>query len=231
MFSSITADPPPAATLRLWQLISPASPVGAYAYSAGLESAVAEGWVSTEAQLQDWITGVMTFGLATLDTPLLARFHQAWLRQDHQSVRRWAQFLRAARETAELQQEDCQLGSALARLLHGLGMESAGPWRERPEVNYACMFALAAVQWGIPCRSACQGYLWAWCENQVTAAMKLMPLGQTAGQRILGAAAAGIPAAVAQALALTDGELGQQLPGMALASALHETQYSRLFRS
>lgn len=231
MFSCVSAEFAPASALRLWQLISPASPVGAYAYSSGLESAVAEGWVASERALQEWIRGVLVNGLAVLDAPLLARSYDAWMRRDHGDLLRWAQFLRAARETAELQQEDRQLGSALARLLHGLGMEAAAPWRERPEVNYPCMFALAAVHWGIPCRTACEGYLWAWCENQVTAAMKLMPLGQTAGQRILGEAAADIPMAVSNALALSDQEIGQQLPGLALASALHETQYSRLFRS
>lgn len=231
MICDCRSDGGPAAALRLWQLISPASPVGAYAYSAALEAAVDQGWVRSPEQLRSWITGVMEHGLGCLDVPLLLRFHLAWAGSDCAALHRWSWFLHAARETAELQQEDRQLGSALARLLLGLGLADAVPWRDRAEVSYSCMFALAAVHWGIPVQRACEGYVWAWCENQVTAAMKLMPLGQTDGQRLLGELGGCITVTVEKAQALGDDELGQQLPGLALASAWHETQYSRLFRS
>lgn len=216
---------------RLWQLISPALPVGAYAYSAGLESAVEQGWVSDEQELTEWIAGVLRNGLGTLDLPLLRRFYGAWERDDQAALVRWSAFLRAARETSEFEFEDRQLGSSLARLLQGLEIDQAKWWQEREDVSYACMFALGAVRWHIPCEDAMRGYGWAWCENQITAAMKLMPLGQTAGQRVLGRVAAQIDAVVQEASHRADSELCLQSPGLALASALHETQYSRLFRS
>ena len=233
MTMPMCADPEvmPGAMLRLWQLISPASPVGAYAYSSGLEAAIEQGWVATAQDLQDWVGGVMAHGLACLDVPLLVRFHAAWQQGDAPALQRWSAFLRAARESAELEQEDRQLGSALARLLDGLGIADAAAWRDRDEVSYPCMFALAAARWRIDRATAAQGYLWAWCENQVTAAMKLMPLGQTAGQQVLTAVAGGIPAAATDGMERIDADVGMQLHGLAIASARHETQYSRLFRS
>lgn len=229
MFGATEGVPDP--MLRLWQLISPASPVGAYAYSSGLESAIHRGWVSDASALRAWIDGVMVYGLARLDVPVLARCYAAWQAGDASALKHWSAVLRATRETAELEQEDRQLGSALARLLDGLGVADASVWRERCDVSYPCMFALAAVRWHIDVRTAACGYLWAWCENQVTAAMKLMPLGQTAGQQVLTAVAGSITGAADNGLARVDEEVGQQLHGLAMASAWHETQYSRLFRS
>ena len=231
MSSAPPNEPTALARLRLWQLISPASPVGAYAYSAGLESAIEHGWVATEDSLREWMGGLMTHGLARLDVPILLRFMGAWQRGDTAALQYWSRYLQAVRETAELAEEDRHLGGALARLLHGLDVPGAAVWRERSDVNYPSMFALAAVHWQIGADEAAHGFLWAWCENQVTAAMKLMPLGQTVGQRLLNDIASDIGPAVSAASQLSDQDVGQQLLGMALASALHETQYSRLFRS
>lgn len=205
--------------------------MGAYAYSAGLEAAIENGWVANEHGLRAWMGGLMAHGLARLDVPVLLRFTDAWQRGDTVALQYWSQYLRAARETAELAEEDRHLGGALARLLHGLGVSGASEWRECGDVNYPCMFALAAVRWQIGANEAAHGFLWAWCENQVVAAMKLMPLGQSAGQRLLHELATDIGLAVRIASQLSDQDIGQQLLGMALASALHETQYSRLFRS
>ncbi len=229
MFMSDTAEV--VAKLRLWQLISPALPIGSYAYSAALEAAVERGTVHDEASALDWIVGVCGHGLASLDVPLLQRFYHAWSDGDLDAIDRWAAFLRAARETSELESEDRQLGVALARVLAGLGIEEAHSWMQHEDASYPCMFALAAVRWGIDCRDAAWGLMWAWCENQVTASMKLLPIGQSAGQRMLSAAAALVPAVVERGFLCDDQSLGMQMPGFALCSALHETQYSRLFRS
>ena len=84
-----------------------------------------------------------------------------------------------------------------------------------------------------PCRidAALTAYVWSWLENQVLAAIKLVPLGQVAGQRLLLALGARIPRVVAIAMTLDDADLSTFAPGLCLASARHETQYSRLFRS
>lgn len=221
----------PAVLPRLLQLCSPALPVGAYAYSQGLESAVEHGWVHDQATAGAWILGLLNHTVRRLDLPVFARLYGAWDVEDADAVRRWNARLYASREAVELQREDQHLGAALARLLADLGVAEAAPWRNAPRVCFATLFSLAAVQWAIPLPEAATGYAWAWAENQVAAATRLIPLGQTAGQRLLIAAAPVITIAVTEGSQLADDEIGAAAPGLALAGALHETQYSRLFRS
>mgnify|MGYP002620956916 CR=1 FL=1 len=219
------------AALRLWQLISPALPVGAYAYSQGQETAVAAGWIDDEAGALDWIGGLAEHSVARLDLPVLQRLYGAWQAENDAQLLHWSRFLLASRESSEIRAEDQHLGRALARLLVDLDVTQAEAWRQHPALNYPLMFSLAAVHWHIELRQCLAGYLWAWCENQVAAAIKLVPLGQTAGQRLLSTLIEKIPAWVDNAIALDDEAIGVLCPGLAMASARHETQYSRLFRS
>jgi urease accessory protein len=98
-------------------------------------------------------------------------------------------------------------------------------------VAYATAFALAMVRHGVPLPAALGALLWAQAESQTSAALRLVPLGQSAGQRILGKVGATLPGCVEHALAVPDAQIGGFAPGLALGSALHETQYTRLFRS
>ena len=214
------------ATLRLWQLISPALPVGAYSYSQGLEYVNLRGIVRDEYTALQWLRELLSHALATLDLPILLRVHRAWSARDGLAVRRLSRMLEARRETSELRFEDLAMGSALTQLLDSLGQ----PIPER-RLPFASAFAVACVDWSVPEADACAGYAWAWCEGQVAAAVKLVPLGHTAGQRMLLALGNEIGAAVTSAAARRDDEIGLGLPGFAIASALHETQYTRLFRS
>jgi urease accessory protein len=207
-------------------------PVGAYAYSQGLEYAVHAGWVHDERSTLEWLQGLSAHGLGTLDLPLLRRLYQAWGADDVLQVRQWNAHLIAARETAELRAEERHLGQSLARVLVELEIAEASLWQGADaDAAFATLFALAAVRWHIDVRDALQGYLWTWSENQVLAAMKLVPLGQSAGQRLLHVLTAAMPGIVEQALALADAHIGIGVMCQSLASALHETQYSRLFRS
>jgi urease accessory protein len=217
--------------LRLLHLCSPALPIGAFAYSQGLEPAVSAGWVANEDDAGTWITGQLRSQLAGLDLPVLRRFYEAWGGGEADALDVWSAFLVASRPSAELQREERHLGAALARVLDGLGLAEARAWNTRPDVTYAAMFALAARRWDVPLPAAAQGFAFAWAEAQTSAAVRLVPLGQSAGQRILAAAAAVIPGAVGHALSLADDEIGATAPRLAIASATHETQYSRLFRS
>ena len=219
------------AHLRLWQLISPALPVGAYAYSQGQEYAVHAGWIDDESSVCDWIIGQLRHNVAGLDIPIMARHYDAWSDNDWTRVNYWNKYLLVSRESAELRKEDQHLGAALTRVLENLEVIQADDHVVDETPSFACQFARACVRWQIPLRDAAQGYLWSWCENQVAAVIKLVPLGQSAGQRILAQCAQVIPTAVANGLGLADDEIGMLAPGVAIASALHETQYSRLFRS
>ena len=216
------------AQLGLLRLVSPALPVGAFAYSRGLEGAVADGVVHDETTGGDWILGVLEHALCPLEGGMLVRLHAAWQRDDLQAVRTWTLQLRAFRESQELLLEDEQMGNALARMLRGVGIADADRI-ERP--GYTCVFALAAVRWGIAPRDALAGMFWAFCEGQVGAALRLLPIGQSAGQRVLERALPVIERCVPRALSLSDDELGSYAPGLARCSARHEVQYSRLFRS
>lgn len=216
---------------RLLQLTSPLLPVGAYAYSNGLETAVARGWVHDEPSVSTWIHGVVEHNLGYLDLPLFLRLYAAWERGDETEAQHWSQRLIASRESAELRREDLQLGRALWRLLRDLGEAEDARVIEWRESTFAAAFAFAAVRWRVPALPATMGLAFATVENWVAAAMKLLPLGQTAGQRILGTLADKLPSIVEHADHLRDDEIGSSSPGLALVSAWHEQEYTRLFQS
>jgi len=220
----------PLALLRLFHLVSPALPVGAFAYSQGLESAVEARWVSDEATAFDWLQGLSQFGFGTLDLPIFLRLHRSWDLADAAAVRYWNAWLMACRDTLELREEERHLGRALARVLANFDLAEAREWQDAAP-TFAAMFALAAVRWRIDAGDAARGYLWAWSENQVLAAVKLVPLGQSAGQRLLHRLTEGMPAIIAIAHDIADENLGIGTVSQALASIMHESQYSRLFRS
>jgi urease accessory protein len=168
--------------------------------------------------------------IGTLDLPILHRLHRAWSVGDAGAVTDWNARLIAARESAELRAEERHLGSSLARVLIELDVHEATLWRER-DTAFATLFSLAAVRWQIPSTATLSGYVWAWLENQVLAAVKLVPLGQSAGQRLLHALTEDVPALVARADEQSDAEIGTGALSQVLAACRHERQYSRLFRS
>ena len=217
--------------LRLLQLISPSLPIGMYCYSQGLEMAVDDGLLTNENQTGEWIEGVMERCIARVDLPLFVRFYYAWKNDDSVNIRHWSHVLIACRETAELRAEDLQTGQALARLLHSLEIEKSGVWVRNAETTLVNMFAFASVTWGIPVREAAIGYLWSWLENQVLCAVKLVPLGQVSGQKLLTQLADKVPVLVDSAFEINDIDIGGSAFSLALVSSRHEMQYSRLFRS
>lgn len=218
------------ALLGLMQLVSPALPIGAFAWSQGLESAFELGWVNNEPELAEWIEGVLEDGLSRCELPLLVRLQTAWAESDKPALADWNDWLHATRETAELSDEDTRLGAALVTLLGNLELLPEKTLIPQ-EPGYITMFAWAAHKRRVPARQTLLGFAWAWLENQLAVACKALPLGHTAAQRITEKLRPQLVAAVGTALAREDSELGPVLPGLALGSALHETQYSRLFRS
>jgi urease accessory protein len=219
------------ALLRLFQLSSAALPIGAFAYSQGLEPAVELGDVDSAESSLRWTLGMLDRSILRLDVPVLGRLHRAALEHDSASVRKWNDYLFAARGSAELRAEERQVGSALARMLTREDIAAAESWVRDPRVTLATCFALAGVAWSAPVVDVALSYTFAWAEAQVGAATRLVPLGQSDAQRVLGSLIERAASGVAAALALPDSELGSTTPGQVLLSALHETQYSRLFRS
>jgi len=220
---------------RLLQLASPALPVGAYTYSQGLEWAVESGIVSDEASAGAWISDLLAHGIGRYEAPLVAALITAWTNDDTDEVRRLDGDFLASRETAELRAETAQMGFSLRRLLRDLRDESlAGVGavvETQPEVAFPTVWAGIAAAWKLDPAAALTAYLWAWAENQVMAALKAVPLGQAAGQRLLADLGARLPAIAEAALTLPEAAWSNFTPAFAIACARHETQYSRLFRS
>jgi urease accessory protein len=232
------AQPLPApALLQLMWLASPALPVGGFSYSEGLESAVDAGLVTDEAGAAGWLLDQLHLGLQRADLPLVASAMAAWQRRDADRVAALNDWALQTRETFEMRQQTEQMGRSLTDWLR-----QRQPGDDRlpvlaalaPSPTWPVAFALAAACTGAPRREALLAFGFGWAENLVGAAVKAVPLGQSAGQRLLGALARALPAVVDAALATaTQGDAARQnlAPMLAILSARHEAQYSRLFRS
>ena len=225
------ADIADAALLRVLQLASPALPIGGYAYSQGLEYAIEQDWVTDLDSAAAWLTALAERSLGRLDIPVLLRQYAALQEADENRFAEWNDWLLASRETAELYLEDSQQGGALLRLMKSLEVPSAMAWRTGEPLALISAFAMAGQHWRTGANALALGVLWSWLENQTGAATKLIPLGQTDAQRLLDRLLPALPPIVELAAGLADEELGAGLPGLAFASARHEQQYTRLFRS
>ncbi|MDD3652499.1 urease accessory UreF family protein [Immundisolibacter sp.] len=226
-----TATTDALAELRLRQLTSAALPVGAFAYSQGLESAVEAGWVGHADRAEAWIGGQLRHTVATLEIPVLQRLVAAFSMGDQAAALRWSGRLLAMRDTAELRAQERALACAWAALLSDLGVPAAADWADCPQRTALALYALAVAHFGIDIEPAARAWVWAWLEAQVSAAVRAVPLGHAAAQRTLHALAPVIPAAVTRGLALPDADIAGAAPALSIASCWHETQYSRLFRS
>jgi urease accessory protein len=202
---------------RLLQLASPTLPVGAYSYSQGLEAALEAGRVTDAASAERWIGDVLELSVV----PMEAQTLRAQIAAPSQALN---DFFVASRETAELRAETLQMGHSLKKLIEELGLGTV----PIDEPAYPTAYAFAVEKLNLDRRQALVAYLWSWLENHVMAAIKAVPLGQTAGQRILLSLGQRLEGIVDRA---PSEEMRNFAPGLAALSARHENQYSRLFRS
>ena len=222
--------------LQLMWLASPALPIGGFSYSEGLEAAVHAALVATESEASDWLLGQLQLTQSRGDMAAVAQAVSAWNGGHNARIRALNTWVHTTRETAELRLQSEQMGRSLMEWLKNryAGDSSAMEhihWLAAQDASYPVAFALAAHFTGAAPREAVLAYAFGWAENMVQAAIKAVPLGQNAGQRILARLAGAIPAAVEYAMALPDGERQAFSPMLAILSARHEHQYSRLFRS
>jgi len=221
--------------VRLLQLISPNLPTGAFTYSQGVEWAVECGWITNRKQTRQWLQSVMRDSLQYLELPVLLRLYEAARRDNHADFQYWSRWLYASRESLELRKEERQRARALRTVLSNLPGSHAWPeledWQDALLSSQLAGFALAAQHWHIPLTELLQAYTWSWLENAVVVAIKLVPLGQTDGQYLLYELGTEIGVLVEHAASIEDDMIGASTPALAIASSLHETQYSRLFRS
>ncbi|MDE2452639.1 MAG: urease accessory protein UreF [Burkholderiales bacterium] len=226
----------PSTLLRLIWLASPALPVGGFSYSEGLESAVEAGLVHDEPSAADWLANQLELVLARAEGPLLAEAWQAWNEGDGAAAAALNAWVGASRESAEMRQQAEQMGRSMVEWLkngeHTHDARIAALAALRPAPTWPLAFALAAALGGADARQTILAFGFGWCENMAQAAMKAVPLGQAAAQRMLARLAAALPGAVDDALARAAAGRRQAFaPMLAILSCHHETQYSRLFRS
>ena len=224
------------ALLQLMWLASPALPVGGFSYSEVLEAGVESGQVRSEAQAGAWLLDQLHLGLARSELAVVAKAFKAWQRDDLHSIVELNAWVTTTRESSELRQQTEQMGRSMVEWLKNRASDADAARVAQlkslvPAPTWPVAFALAAAQTGAPLREALLAFAFGWAENMVQAALKSVPLGQSAGQRMLAALASDIPAAVDRAAALMDSERQAFTPMLAILSAQHEVQYSRLFRS
>jgi urease accessory protein len=217
--------------LRLLHLVSPTLPTGAFSYSQGLEWAVETGWVHDKASLEAWLLDLAQHSMAYVDIPILKRMYQAMENEDANELEQWCDTLLACRESSELQEEEQTRGRALATLLGNLDLTNTALPLSILKRSQLAGYVLAARQWHIDVVDAALGYVWAWLENQVITGIKIVPLGQTQGQQLLMELSPKIPGIVTHGLQLGDHDIGAASPALVLACSMHESQYTRLYRS
>ncbi len=223
-----------ASLLRLIWLASPALPVGAFSYSEGLEAAVDHGLVVDEASARETLLDQLLLVQARSELAVAAAAFDAWRCADGERLHALNRWVTRTRECTELRLQTEQMGRSMAdwlRQRHADDMRVGTLAALRPAPTWPLACALAGVLSGAPREAALLALAFGWAENAVQAAVRAVPLGQSAGQRILAALAEAIPAAVAQALASDDDSRQAYTPMLAVLGARHETQYSRLFRS
>lgn len=238
--------PPTSTLLSLMWLASPALPIGGFSYSEGIEAAVDGGWVHDEATAAPWLHDQLALTLARSDLPALRAAVEALRAGDEARLHGLNQWVLQTRESAELRAQTVQMGRSMWLWLQSLQGDCAPPSTPALRVDEALVTRLGTLTYPVAfalasaarpasreasLESLLAAYAFGWAENMIAAAIKAVPLGQSAGQRLLERLSAAIPATVDQALSCGDAERQALSPRLAILSAQHEAQYSRLFRS
>ena len=217
--------------LRLMQLSSSSLPVGSFTWSQGLEWAVEAGWITDAEAFRRWQIQQMEQSFFCVDLPLFIRLYHACEKQEVATAKRWTAYLLACRETRELREEERNRGAAFTRLVKSWEPACPAEWLPLLMQSQLGGMAWLGVRWGISVRELALSLGYSWIESAVMAGVKLVPFGPQAAQQLIIDLSDHFAAEFEQAFLRGDDALGAATPLSAIASARHETQYSRLFRS
>ena len=223
------------ALFNLMSWMSPSYPVGAYTYSHGIEFAVEEGLVTSLEDLVPWITDILEYGSGTSDGVLLAAAHGATQARDIEALKEIAEIGQAFAPTKEIALETTQQGRAFVSVIKGVNPDGGTLtalqkiWKE-PLIQPVAV-GIVAADHEVPLKETLTAYLHGFISNLVSAAVRLVPLGQTDGQRAIAALADEVDRVCRRAMKTPLDEIGSATLMVDWCSASHETQYTRLFRS
>ena len=228
------AEPPGFAELLLQVWLSPAFPVGAFSYSSGIEWAVETGDIKDADTLKAWLGVMLAEGGGYCDAVLFAHAHRATLSGDDKALHAMAELAAAFAPSKERHLETTAQGNAFVMATRAAWPCAALDWLKAAwdgPVAYPVAVAAASAGHGIAAEPALLVFLQAVAANWVSAGVRLIPLGQSDGQRVLAALEPAVAATASRALTAKLDDLGSSAFRADLASARHETQYTRLFRS
>tara|TARA_B100000886_G_scaffold210112_1_gene145439 strand:+ start:155 stop:832 length:678 start_codon:yes stop_codon:yes gene_type:complete len=217
--------------LKLMNLMSPTLPIGGFTYSQGIEKAIESNWITDFESAKKWLESQLLINLKFTDLPILMRLYKSVDSKNYKRAIYWSNFLLACRETMELRDEEKNRGRSLAKLIESLEKDQAKEWSKILKTNHLLGYAFLSNVWNISIKKLLLGYSWSWLENQVAATVKIIPLGQTDGQKLLNEIIKKIPNVVEEVEIINDNEIGISQPAFVIASCLHETQYTRIYRS
>jgi len=222
------------ALYRLMAWLSPAYPVGAFSYSSGIEWAVEAGDIIDAETLRGWLAVMIGQGGGFCDAAFFAHAHRAAAAEDDATLRAVAELAAAFAPSKERHLESTAQGNAFVEATRSAWACDAierlkGIW-DGP-VAYPVAVAVATAGHSIALEPAIAAYLQALAANWVSAGVRLIPLGQSDGQRVLAALEPVVAATAQRALVVKIEDIGSSAFRADLASARHETQYTRLFRS
>lgn len=226
-----------AARLRLFQLVSPALPVGAFSYSEGLEVLVQRQVITSSDALHNWLLAELQRGSVSVETAALAPLHRCWScwcngdLQAGQQLLDLDGWLLAQREAAELRSQQRQMGGSLLQLMADLGWPQPHGEASSASVAWPAAFAWAGLCLEIEPQALAEAYLYGWVASQVSAAVRLLPLGPTQGQQLQLQLSAVIAARAQDLTTVDPRRIWSGGVGASLAQLSHAELYSRLFRS
>lgn len=217
--------------LRLFHLASSNLPIGSFAYSQGLESAVEKRWINNKNDFYTWQYNQIVHTLVYVDWPILKRLYQSCIKNKKDTFHYWVKFLLANRETSELRLEELQKGKALFALINESIMSVDNTWHSLLKKSQLAGLAWIGVKWKLSLKDILLSFAYSWLENSILVGMKVVPFGHRTAQRFLKIFCSTLAKKLNTALLLKDKNLGSSIPLASIASSYHEIQYSRLFRS